>query len=168
MADEFQLDEDLQAFIEERLGTPFEASTTGEPDPEQPDDGETEGDDDNEGQEEDGGEEHPPVDSPSSIIEVAPGVAISREQALSFYQFDALLKGRPDLVGKINDLVNAPAGEPRVTEPAPVSLDIPEEYRDDPAFQAVHNAYTAQQAELSSMRERLDQLQNVTVDRERE
>jgi hypothetical protein len=163
MADEVELDPELQAFIQERLGEPFE----GEPDPE-PDDSEPEGDDEGQ-EEEDGGEEHPPVDSPpSNIFEVAPGVAINREQALSYYQFDAILKGRPELVGRINDLINAPAGETVVTEPAPVSLDIPEEYRDDPAFKAIHDAYSAQNAHLTKMQQRLDELQSLTVDRDRE
>lgn len=167
MADEVELDDDLQAYIQERLGDPFADSTTGEPDP-TPDDGESEGVED-EGQVEEGGEEIPPVDSPpSNIFEVAPGVAISRDQALSFYQFDALLKGRPDLVGKIQDIINAPAGETVVQEPTPVSLDIPEEYRDDPAFKAIYDAYTAQNTRLGEMQQRLDQLQNVSVDRERE
>lgn len=166
MADEFELDEDLKAFVEERLGHPFEDSTPTEPD-------EPDGEDDQGTGEEDGGEEQeqPSPDSPpSEIIEVAPGVAITRQQALSFYEFDAILKGRPELAGQITDLINGRATprETVVDEPASVSLEIPEEYRDDPAIRPVYEAYSAQQARLAEIQKRLDDLQSVTVDRERE
>src|SRR5262245_55044181 len=140
MPEEFELDADLQAYVEERLGY----SLTDAPDVDG--DNEVTPNDDGELEEtaptEDEGEEEatPPVapsepspSDPSNIFEVAPGVAITRDQALSYYQFDALLKGRPELAQEITDLVNGRPREGEATQPATSpSLEIPEDYRDDP------------------------------------
>ena len=167
MADEYQLDDELKAFVEDRLGHPFEDSTPTEPDEPEPQPEE----EPEEGPGEEGGEETGPVSSPpSNIIEVAPGVAITREQALSFYEFDAILKGRPELVQEIQNLINGRTtpGGTGVTEPAPVPLELPDEYRDDPAVRPLYDAYTTQNSRLAEMQKRVDELQSMTVDRDRE
>lgn len=178
MSDEYELDPELKAFVEERLGTPF-ADETPPPDPDEEDEEEApEGTEDDAGGEvpeppESGLEGHtePDVESgQSGIIEIAPGVAISREQALSFYQFDALLRNRPDLANEINDLVTgkgnqAGAGAPPA--PAPAALPPLDEYADENT-KAYYAAYEAQQKRMVELQEEIGKLRDVTVTREQE
>lgn len=171
MAEEFELDPELKAYVEETLGNPFGETPT-EPDPaeeapdEQPpaDPGEEVGEEEEEGD----GTTPSDVPLPSSIIEVAPGVAITRDQALSYYQFDALLKGRPELANEINDLVNGRPREVAAPEPASTSLEIPPEYADDPAIRPLYDAYAQQTQRIADLQKRYDEINDRTVVRDQE
>lgn len=167
MAD-FEMDADLQAYVEERLGHPFEEEEGQDgdaPDEEAPE--EEPAPDEGEGE-----EESPPAPSepsPSNILEVAPGVAITREQALSYYEFDALLRGRPDLAQEITALVNGHPREAGEQQPAtPASLNLPEGYEDDPYVKPVYDAYNASIDQLKAMQQRLDELERATTQRDNE
>jgi hypothetical protein len=176
MADELALDPELQAFVEERLGpftdtdVPNEPDESTEPDevPEEvPDEGEPSA------PVGPGTEEPPPEEPQSGIVEIAPGVAVTREQALSYYQLDALLRDNPDLFREVSEVLNRKSSGRGVTAgppetPLPATLDIPADEFIDDRTRALYDAYNQQRAYIETMNQRLDALNDITVAQQRE
>lgn len=172
--DETELDDELRSFVEERLGHPFTDETPTEPDePEGPEpDEEVEP---VEVPDEPPDEVPEPTEQPSEedAFQVAPGVSLPKDVALSYAQFDALLRNDPELFRLINETVQGRrAGAPSATQPtAPPAPSLPEitidEYT-DPNLRALYETARAQQQYITDLNARLQQVSDVTITRERE
>lgn len=167
--DDFELDAELQAFVEERLGSPFDETPT-EPDEPEPDE-EVEP---VEVPDESPDEIPEPTEQPSepSTVQLAPGVELPKDIALSYAQFDALLRNDPELFKLINETVQGRRAGGTATQPTvPPAPSIPELDVDeftDPAVKSLYEAARAQQATINDLNSRLQQVTDVTLTRENE
>lgn len=124
------------------------------------------------------GEETPgtPADTepPAAVIELAPGVNLPRDLALSYYEFDALLRQDPELQHLIDEHVRGRSGggegSPGRQQPSspPTIPDIENLDLEDPAIAALYNTAKQQQEYLQSVEQRLAQLSDVAFTREAE
>lgn len=178
MAD-YELDDELKSFVEERLGSPFGEEGGG-------------GEDEDEGDELEApepDEEPVPVSTPDELpetpeapagqpsedglIHVAPGVDLPREAALSYAQFDALLRNDPELFQLINETVQGRrAGTTQPTQPsvtpAPSLPELGEDDLLDPAVKSLYETARSQQQYIENLNARLQQVTDVTIARQQE
>lgn len=180
MDDDVELEPDLLAYVEERLGRPLDTS---EPDP---DEVEEDTDDDDETAEDDSepgeGESEPPLPSAAvsedDLIEVEPGITLTRGQAKSYKQFEAILNGDPELYRLLDEHIHQPPAAGGVSSPASPAVDppaaapsLPEltpEDLEDPTIAALYATAQAQQARAAQQEQQIRQLTDVTVTREQE
>lgn len=190
--EEYELDPELQEFVEARLGRSvidldaLHASQddpgddeTDEPDeeteeaPGEPDTPEEPGEGDDEG-EPGPPPEGTPLSHPSAYIDLGDGRVLPRAQALAYYDVDSILNDDPELRQQIDDLVRGRAAgggaQPHspATPPPAVLPEIPEEYLEDEAVKALYDLAKQQQEQYAQMDQRLKQLSDVTINREAE
>lgn len=176
--DDVELEPDLLAYVEERLGHPLED----ESEPSDPEEGDEPDEDDGEpeGEPEPGEGEPEPAETPAAalqdadLIEVEPGVVISRAQAKSYKQFEAILAGDAELQNLIRDRIEnqGPAAgvQPPVpaTPAAPPLPELSEEDLEDPTIRALYDAAKAQEERYAQQEQQIRALTDVTVTRENE
>lgn len=175
MADEFELDDELKTFVEERLGQPFSDETPTEPESPEPEEEPVPVstlDDEPETPQE---PTQPESESPSDLLDVAPGVQLPKDVALSYAQFDALLRNDPELFRLINETVQGRGAGGVSTQPtlppAPTLPTLPQLADDDltdPALKSLYDTARSQQALINDLQSRLQQVSDVTLTREHE
>lgn len=172
MGDEFELGEELKSFVEERLGNPFASDTPDEPvtDPDdEPVPDSTEPADEPENPVE-------PVSEPTpddGSVTLPNGAILSREEALSYAQFDALLRNDPELFRTITETIQGRAASAGAQTQAPSSRApaLPEFDEDDlrdPNVRSLYDAARQQQEYINQLDARLNQLHNVTIAQQQE
>jgi hypothetical protein len=180
MADDgVELEADLLAYVEDKFGPlaqdeeeTGEEEVEGEPEVEEEDEEEDGGDDDGED------ESEPPVapeaapQTDDDVIEVEPGVTLTRGQAKSYKQFEAILSGDPELYKLLEERIhNPPAGAPSTHAPAggaPALPEIDESDLEDPTIKALYDAAQQQRESLAAAEQRIRELSDVTFNREAE
>lgn len=188
MDNDFELDADLLAVVEQKFPkiidldalheeetdpSADEGPEDEEPDQEEPDATEPAGEPEQE-PEPGTGEPEPSASGDAQLIELAPGVTIPKDQALAYYQFDAILRGDEELQKLIDERVRGQAtgdGETRTQQQTPSPSPLPElteEDLEDPTIAALYNTAKQQQEYLQSVEQRLSQLSDVTITREAE
>jgi hypothetical protein len=181
MPDEFELDEEFKAFVEERLG-PFDQDETPPAEPTEspePDEEEVPVPDTDEPDESSEEEEEQPLEEPGepgepASVHLAPGVDVPPEVALSYAQFDALLKNDPELFRLINETVQGRVAgvQPQTTQaPAPSLPTLPDLTEDDLVDEntrALYEYAKSQQQHITNLDARLKQVSDITINREQE
>lgn len=178
------LDPELMAYVEERLGHSLDDDAQ---EPPEEDDEEQDGtnapDDAEETDEVDDDAEPPEPPSAGSAptdddsIEVEPGITLTRAQAKSYYEFDAILRGDQELLDNVDKLIRgkqaqtggagAAATPPPPSAPAPLP-ELTEDDLEDPTIRALYETAQADRARLAEHEARIRELTDVTITREHE
>lgn len=169
---DFTLDDDLRAFVEERLGTPFnqdepddtpvepseEPDEPPEPDTEEPADEPT---------------EPTEPDSEPSGVTLPDGTVLTNEEALSYAQFDALLRNDPELFRVITETIqgraaSAPGAQAQAPPRAPALPEFTDDDLTDPAVRSLYETARQQREYIEQMDARLNQVRDITIQQQHE
>lgn len=169
------IEDEFRAALEQRLGVSFDDPENAEPDEQA--EGDDAGLDDGQGDGEDQGEPEPsqaPESQADPLIELAPGISIPRESALSYWQFESILRADPELRRTVDERIRllrgetAGGGSASPHEPSPVLPELDEDSLEDPALKALYDYAKAQQQHNAALEQRVRQLSDVTISRESE